>query len=40
MGKFFIEGDQMSNVNIAVVLFEKYILADLISAEVSAPAID
>ena len=31
MGKLFIEGYQVGNVNIAVVLFEEYILAQLIS---------
>ena len=32
MGQIFVEGDEMSDVNITVVLLEKNILADLISA--------
>jgi hypothetical protein len=30
--KFFVEGDEMPNVNIAIVLLQKDILADLVSA--------
>lgn len=30
MGELFIEGYEMSNVDVAVVLFEEYILAQLI----------
>lgn len=40
--KFFVEGDKMPNVNITVVLLQKDILADLVSATILAasPSVD
>ena len=33
MCKLLIEGDEVSNIDVAVVLFEKNIFADLVSAK-------
>jgi hypothetical protein len=35
VGELFIERDEMSNIDVAIVLFEENILADLVSAELS-----
>jgi hypothetical protein len=36
VGKFLVVRDQMGNIDVAVVLLDQYILADLISAFTSA----
>lgn len=37
--QLFIEGDEMSNIYVAVVLLQKNVLADLISADLLAPTL-